>query len=219
MRTLGKKDRPFGLRPPTKEEMEWVESWAKLYVSRVPKGVFKYKNHEEANADWDKWMAQGRFKPMNKIYDSLNSEVILSELPEGEQGLFLQHLIDHGCTIPSPGKAFRCDYDRWKQRLLTAPRDAESLLLDRCVAVAQNNGQKAEDQQEANVFKLAAMVIQPRQGPTAESKRLMQASEQYFAVHPTEELEPSEVVRKGWIVSLPRLRDMLIYRLKKGLIG
>ena len=62
MRILGRKDRPFGLRPPTKEEMEWVESWAKLYVSRVPKGVFKYKNHEEANADWDKWMAKGRWK-------------------------------------------------------------------------------------------------------------------------------------------------------------
>jgi predicted RNase H-like HicB family nuclease len=62
MRTIGKKDRPFGLRPPTIEEMEWVESWAKRYVSRVPKGVFRYKSHEEANADWDKWMAQGSFK-------------------------------------------------------------------------------------------------------------------------------------------------------------
>jgi hypothetical protein len=39
--------------------MEWVESFAKLYVSKVPKGVFKYKSHEEANADWDRWIAQG----------------------------------------------------------------------------------------------------------------------------------------------------------------
>jgi hypothetical protein len=62
VRILGRKDRPFGLRPPTKEEMEWVESLAKQYISRVPKGIFRYKNHEEANADWDKWMAQGRLE-------------------------------------------------------------------------------------------------------------------------------------------------------------
>jgi hypothetical protein len=77
MKKFGRKDRPFGLRPPTKEEMEWVESWAKLYVSRVPKGVFKYKNHEEANADWDTWMAQGRFKPMIKIYAEITSFNVL----------------------------------------------------------------------------------------------------------------------------------------------
>jgi hypothetical protein len=62
MRTLGRKNRPCGLRPPTKEEKEWVESFARLYVSKVPKGVFKYKSHEEANADWDRWMALGRLK-------------------------------------------------------------------------------------------------------------------------------------------------------------
>jgi hypothetical protein len=84
---------------------------------------------------------------------------------------------------------------------------------DRCVAVAKEGSQSAEDQREANVFRLAAMVIQPRRGHTTESKRLMQASEQYVAVHPTEELEPGEVVRKGWIISLPRLRDMLSARL------
>lgn len=62
MRIIGKKDRPYGLRAPTKEEMDWVESWAKRYISAVPKGIFRYKNHEEANADWEKWMSQGRLK-------------------------------------------------------------------------------------------------------------------------------------------------------------
>jgi hypothetical protein len=213
MKKFGRKDRPFGLRPPTKEEMEWVESWAKLYVSRVPKGVFKYKSHEEANADWDKWMAHGRFKPMIKSDNGLNS-VILSELPEDEQGPFFQHLIDYGHTMPSPGQAFRWDYDQWKQSLQTT-RDAESAMLDRCLAVAREEvagAESAQDQREANVFRLAATAIQSRV-PNAESKRLMDASEQYFAVHPTEELEPGEVVRKGWIISMPRLRDMLSERL------
>ena len=26
--------------------------------TRVPKGVFRYNSHEEANRDWEKWMAE-----------------------------------------------------------------------------------------------------------------------------------------------------------------
>jgi hypothetical protein len=40
----------------------------------------------------------------------------------------------------------------------------------------------------------------------------MKASEQYFATHPNEKLAPVEVVRNGWILGLPRLRDMLSHR-------
>jgi len=90
-------------------------------------------------------------------------------------------------------------------------RDAESALLARCSAVAQEAAPSAQDQREANVFRLAAMVVQSR-FPN-ESKRLMQASEQYFTVHPNERLAPAEVVRKGWVLGLPRLRDMLSHRL------
>ena len=113
---------------------------------------------------------------MKKIYDGLNSEVILSELPEDEQGPFFQHLIDYGHTVPSPDKAFRWDYDDWKQSLQTA-RDVESAMLEamleRCVTVAKAGAQSAENQQEANVFELAAIVIQSRFPD--ESKRLMGA--------------------------------------------
>jgi hypothetical protein len=41
----------------------------------------------------------------------------------------------------------------------------------------------------------------------------MRASEQYFATHPNERLAAGEVVRNGWVVSLPRLRDMLSQQL------
>lgn len=103
MRTLGRKERPFGLRPPTKEEMEWVESFAKLYVSKVPKGVFKYKNHEEANADWDKWMAQGRFK-------GSENESMPIEQPE--------NVTKKKCTMSSEQLSFlqskSSDYVWWK---------------------------------------------------------------------------------------------------------
>lgn len=90
-------------------------------------------------------------------------------------------------------------------------RDNESALLARCSSVARELAQSAQDQREANVFRLAAMVVQSRF--PGESKCLMRASEQYFAAHPDERLAPAEVVRKGWISSLPRLRDMLSHQL------
>jgi len=93
-------------------------------------------------------------------------------------------------------------------------RDAESALLARCSTVARKAAQSARDQREANVFRLAAMVVQSRF--PGESKCLMQASERYFASHPNERLAPADVVRKGWVLSLPRLRDMLSHRLHYG---
>ena len=90
-------------------------------------------------------------------------------------------------------------------------RDAESALLTRCAVVAREAEQSAQDQREANVFRLAAMVVRSRF--PGESLCLMQASERYFASHPNDRLAPEDVVRNGWILSLPRLRDMLSHRL------
>lgn len=90
-------------------------------------------------------------------------------------------------------------------------REAELALLTRCSAVVREAAQSAQDQREANVFRLAAMVVQSRF--PSESMRLMQASERYFAAHPDEKLAPADVVRKGWVLSLPRLRDMLSHKL------
>jgi len=90
-------------------------------------------------------------------------------------------------------------------------RDLESALLARCAAVAREAGRPAQDQREANVFRLAAMVLQSRF--PRESGSMMRASESYFAAHPDERLAAAEVVRKGWVSNLPRLRDMLSRRL------
>lgn len=92
-----------------------------------------------------------------------------------------------------------------------ATRNDESALLARCSAVAREVAQSAQDQREANVFRLAAMVVQSRF--PRESMCLMQASERYFDSHPNERLAPADVVRKGWVSNLPRLRDMLSHRL------
>lgn len=92
-------------------------------------------------------------------------------------------------------------------------RDLESVLLNRCAATARDVMSAAQNQREANVFRLAAMVIQSRYPD--ESRQLMLASELYFTAHPDEKLAPVEAIRQGWIISLPRLRDMLSIRLSE----
>lgn len=90
-------------------------------------------------------------------------------------------------------------------------RDDESALLSRCSFVARERAQPAQDQREANVFRLAAMIVHSRF--PQESASLMQASERYFALYPEERLPSEDVVRRGWVYSLPRLRDRLSRRL------
>ncbi|WP_455289289.1 hypothetical protein [Cupriavidus necator] len=54
-------------------------------------------------------------------------------------------------------------------------RDEESALLERCTAAARGRLAEAGNQREANVFRLAAMVLSPNL--PVESRRLMAASE------------------------------------------
>lgn len=92
-------------------------------------------------------------------------------------------------------------------------RAVEAELLSRCAAVARMAEPGAADQREANVFQLAAMVVQSRF--PSESDRLKQASERYFDAHPNDRLASVEVVRQGWVANLPRLRDMLTQQLRQ----
>lgn len=57
-RVIGRRRQlPAGaLRPPAREERDWVVAMARGRT-RVPKGVFRYRSHAEANADWEQWMA------------------------------------------------------------------------------------------------------------------------------------------------------------------
>lgn len=93
-------------------------------------------------------------------------------------------------------------------------RDTEERLLSRCASVAKNKAAAAQDKVEANVFRVAALVVQSNY--PGESERLMRVSDEYFSQHPDERLPAAEVVRSGWVFSLPRLRDMLRLRLQQG---
>ncbi len=90
-------------------------------------------------------------------------------------------------------------------------RSVELKMLDRCVAAAKGASSEAQNQQEANVFRLAAMVLGHRF--PVECGNLMAVSNHYFALHPGEQLPPAEVVNKGWVFGLSRLRDMLSKKL------
>jgi hypothetical protein len=85
--------------------------------------------------------------------------------------------------------------------------------LARCSAAARDTTPAARDQREANVFRLAAMVVQSRF--PGDAHRLMCASERYFAAHPDERLASAQVIRNGWVANLPRLRDMLSQQLRQ----
>lgn len=86
-------------------------------------------------------------------------------------------------------------------------REQEAEVVSRCVWVARGTDAVAHDSHEANVFLIAAMIIGPRF--RSEAQRWHQAGEAYFARDPAARLTPSEVVRNGWVTSLPRFRELL----------
>lgn len=92
-------------------------------------------------------------------------------------------------------------------------RDDEATLLARCVAVARGVETTVRDQKEAMVFRVAGMVIESRF--PHESGALMQAGDAYFAQHPDDRLDAAEIVRRGWVIGLPRLRDRLTRLLRE----
>ena len=72
-------------------------------------------------------------------------------------------------------------------------RDGESKMLKRYATAARDLLPATQDQKEANVFRLAAMVVQFRF--SAESVQLMQVSDRYFAQYPNDKLAVVDVLR------------------------
>ena len=57
-RIIGQRQQPVlgTLRAPSAEERAWVARMAPART-RVPKGIFRYRSMQEANADWERWQA------------------------------------------------------------------------------------------------------------------------------------------------------------------
>lgn len=99
---------------------------------------------------------------------------------------------------------------------MSTARDIERAILARCLQIATTPGDAPRDQAEANVCRLAGMIVDGRY-PEA-GKRLSDAATAYFADHPEQQVPSAEVVRRGWIINAPRLRDRL-ERLLAGFVG
>lgn len=124
------------------------------------------------------------------LYQAAGSALAQYEVSENERA-FMQQL---GVVVP------------------TNAREAEGVLLMVCLEVAQGVGEMPCSAQQANVMRVAAMVI-GRSFP-ASQKRLSAAAARYFEEPPGEEVESAEIVRRGWVSNLPRLRDRLEYKLR-----
>jgi hypothetical protein len=94
-------------------------------------------------------------------------------------------------------------------------REREASMLERCTAVARASraAEQARNGSEANVFRVAAMVIQSRF--PAESEALMDCAKRFFTAYPDDLRPAADVVRNGDVISLPRLRDSLTRLLNK----
>jgi len=95
---------------------------------------------------------------------------------------------------------------------VTTAREAEAELIAYCARVARGAAVTVKDRREANVLAVAARVLS-RRFP-AEIAHLDAVSESYLRAHEDERLSASATVRNGWIVSLPRLRELLTHELE-----
>jgi hypothetical protein len=57
IRVVGRRQRPEMGEVPTKEARDAMSGLFRGGV-KAPKGVFRYWSHEEANHDWESWLAQ-----------------------------------------------------------------------------------------------------------------------------------------------------------------
>ena len=105
-------------------------------------------------------------------------------------------------SIPSKGENARVN-----------AREQENLILEKCVAAASGTLLAATNREEANVFRLAAIVVRSRYPDYAD--RVAGACDLWFEKHPHDKLPSDEVIRSGWVISMPRLRDMLNQRLSE----
>lgn len=91
-------------------------------------------------------------------------------------------------------------------------REREAALLARCTVAALPGQLPAADAREANVFRVAAILV--RTHFPQQANRLRHSSECYFLQHPDARLAAEQVVGQGWVPALPRFRDLLCQSLR-----
>lgn len=92
-------------------------------------------------------------------------------------------------------------------------RDLEQTVLDRCISGALGRVDAAQSQTEASVFRFAAMSLET--ADKAWAAALWQASDAYFSAHPGSPIPLADLLRTGHVLSVSRLRDMLLTQLSR----
>lgn len=90
-------------------------------------------------------------------------------------------------------------------------REQEDYLIQCCLNAGQNQTE-VQDGREANVFHVAAMLL--RQEFPLLAQQLQRHSSDYFQTYPEQKLPVAEVIRQGWLISLPRFQQALRLRLR-----
>jgi hypothetical protein len=90
-------------------------------------------------------------------------------------------------------------------------RELEEQALARCIAATHSASAAPSSAQDANVFRVAAMVL--ASAWPIQARRLQALSDAYFTLYPADKLPVVQVVKNGWVLSLPRLRDLLTRQL------
>lgn len=95
----------------------------------------------------------------------------------------------------------------------TDARINEYSMLSLCQAAAVNPSMEASSGMEANMFRVASCALGSRF--PIQARRLLQASRRYFVQHPLEQVASQDVVRQGWVRSLPSFQCALTRALLK----
>lgn len=68
MRIIGKRRfENLGLRPPTAAEIAWSIDAANHAPRSVPKGVYRYRSHRDADIDMERWRTDGMVERFQKM--------------------------------------------------------------------------------------------------------------------------------------------------------
>ncbi|WP_137917069.1 hypothetical protein [Hydrogenophaga sp. 2FB] len=95
---------------------------------------------------------------------------------------------------------------------MTTSRAGEAQMLNLCFDLALGRKGTVQSAADANLARFAGSVLRSRL--PQESARLKAAAEEYFSNNPETTVSFDEAFDRGWVTSLPRLRDMLSEKLR-----
>jgi len=74
VRVIGKrKIEEFGARCPSPDTIRWMADFARRAPQVVPKGIYRYRNHAEADRDMKEWVTNGVVERVSEMASRLKN--------------------------------------------------------------------------------------------------------------------------------------------------